>query len=631
MKRILLGLVIVGCLSTTAICEDGWEVSYLKEIKGLMYSPTESDPYSGDIFDLNDQGVVTMRGSYYKGLRDEQWEYYDVHGEVNKLEIYQTGQLRISREYNGIGNYGTAIKHGHDIEYYTNGNKRVLKTYQENVLHGEYFEDHENGQSSISGHYKNGDRVGTWTEWYVSGRKKLVETYSNDLLQGDSKKYHINGMLKSSGKYKNGKEHGVWTAWDETGRKTGSVEFKNGILWGRFISYHWNGRVESSGNNLNGELEGVFENYYDNGQMHVKAKFLGGYEEGLVTKWYRDGSKKMEGEFVQGKENGTWSYWDSTKSGVLSGQHIYEKGKLRSESTYHDNGKIMSEADYSGIKKNGKYILWYDNGQIEEQGGYRDDVMHGAWTFWYSDGQKKKENSNINGVGIVTTYYPNGRKESEGLQQNIPERFEMGYKCTFNEGKWTYWYENGQKKREEVHKDDLPDYEVDDVREWYADGTRKQDYSINEDSRKVITHWYKNGQLMGKEICSIPEDPRSQYEEWYSNGWPKSKGNYFVSSFAVQTLIEMDGLWSFWSLDKKRKDVHFKSIWSHQIDHTVAEYNPGTGIFVEKFKTGEIKEQGKVVKSTQYLGDYVKDGKWVELNENGQQIVILYNEGTVIK
>ena len=82
--------------------------------------------------------------------------------------------------------------------------------------------------------------------------------------------------------------------------------------------------------------------------------------------------------------------------------------------------------------------------------------------------------------------------------------------------------------------------------------------------------------------------------------------------------------WTYYNiLDKKRKDVHFKSIWSHQIDHTVAEYNPGTGIFVEKFKTGEIKEQGKVVKSTQYLGDYVKDGRWVELNENGQQIVIL--------
>jgi antitoxin component YwqK of YwqJK toxin-antitoxin module len=626
VNRILLGLFIVGCLSTTAICEDGWEVSYLKKIKGLMYSPTESNPYSGDIFDLNDQGVVTMRGSYYKGLRDEQWDYYDVHGEINKIEIYQSGQVRMSREYNGIDNYGTPFKHGHDIDYYANGNRRVLKTYRKNVLHGEYLEGHENGQSSVAGHYNNGDRVGTWTEWYVTGRKKLVETYSNDLLQGDCKKYHRNGKLKSSGKYKNGKEHGVWTAWDEAGGKTGSVEFKNGMLWGRLISYHWNGKVESSGNYSNGELEGVFENYYSNGQMHVKAKFLGGYEEGLATQWYRDGSKKREGKFVQGKENGTWSYWDSTKSGVLSEQHIYEKGKLRSKSTYHDTGKIKSEADYFGIKKNGKYILWYDNGQIEERGEYRDDVMHGQWAYWYDSGQKKKEYSNINGVGLVTTYYSNGTKESEGLQENIPERFEMGYKCTFNEGKWTYWYENGQKEREEIHSEDSRPYETDFEKEWYPNGNKKQDYALDNDSNEVIYTWYENGQLKSKVICGSPEKPVSSYDEWYSNGWKKSEGKYFIGYYASGTIAQRGGEWSFWSLNGSEQTVYFKARVPYD-----DRFNSQTGVFTEMAISGEIKEQGKVVESTQYPGDYVKDGRWVELNENGQQIVILYNEGTVIK
>lgn len=77
------------------------------------------------------------------------------------------------------------------------------------------------------------------------------------------------------------------------------------------------------------------------------------------------------------------------------------------------------------------------------------------------------------GENIITSYYPNGKKESEG-------QFKDGMMV----GLWTTWYENGQKEREESYVDSL----LNGKRTvWHKNGQMKE------------TAWYKDNKLDGKQ------------------------------------------------------------------------------------------------------------------------------------
>lgn len=79
----------------------------------------------------------------------------------------------------------------------------------------------------------------------------------------------------------------------------------------------------------------------------------------------------------------------------------------------------------------------------------------------------------VKGENIITSYYPNGKKESEG-------QFKDGMMV----GLWTTWYENGQKEREESYVDSL----LNGKRTvWHKNGQMKE------------TAWYKDNKLDGKQ------------------------------------------------------------------------------------------------------------------------------------
>ena len=71
----------------------------------------------------------------------------------------------------------------------------------------------------------------------------------------------------------------------------------------------------------------------------------------------------------------------------------------------------------------------------------------GLWTEWAENGQKKKKTNYKDGNLVdewifVYEYYKNGKQKIEGTLKNKKE-----------DGLWTYWHTNGQKKREVIYKD----------------------------------------------------------------------------------------------------------------------------------------------------------------------------------
>ena len=159
------------------------------------------------------------------------------------------------------------------------------------------------------------------------------------------------------------------------------------------------------------------------------------------------------------------------------------------------------------VRKNGLYKRYFDNGRQLSEENYNDGMLEGKWTYWYENGQLKLKGN---------------FKPYEVLPED--ERWERSSRYVFpardsKHGKWTEWYENGQKKREQ-------NYECGRVigkwTSWYENGNKK---SVSK---------YQDGGLpgMSKAIAD------GKFIEWYENGQKKIERRYQTN--------RAEGKWTQW-------------------------------------------------------------------------------------
>ena len=162
--------------------------------------------------------------------------------------------------------------------------------------------------------------------------------------------------------------------------------------------------------------------YYDNENIKSSTEWNHGIEDGLYTYWYNDGQKEQEGTYKGGEKDGKWTKW-------------------------YNDGQKQSEETLKNKKEDGLWTYWHKNGHKKSEKKYSDGKGQGLWTYWDKNGQKKKETSYEDGNLVdewtfVLEYHENGEKKVEGTLKNKKE-----------DGLWTYWHTNGQKKREVIYKD----------------------------------------------------------------------------------------------------------------------------------------------------------------------------------
>jgi antitoxin component YwqK of YwqJK toxin-antitoxin module len=71
-----------------------------------------------------------------------------------------------------------------------------------------------------------------------------------------------------------------------------------------------------------------------------------------------------------------------------------------------------SDKPYSG-----ESVLYYESGQKMSEGTWKDGKEDGLWTWWHENGQKRSEvtyNKHGSPDGKATWYYENGQKMMEG-------------------------------------------------------------------------------------------------------------------------------------------------------------------------------------------------------------------------
>ena len=177
-------------------------------------------------------------------------------------------------------------------------------------------------------------------------------------------------------------------------------------------------------------------------------------------------------------------------------------------------------------RKHGLHTRYFDNGQQISEEHYQDGKIDGKWTFWYENGQIQLK-GNFKPYEVL----------AEDCRAERSSRYVFPARDS-KHGKWTEWYENGQKKLEQH---------------------------------------YKCGRFIGTWIY------------WYENGQKKSVSNYIDGGLPGRRSSIVDGQFTVWHENgQKRSEGHYKK---NRLEDKLTEWDENGQIIEEQYyKNGELKD-----------------------------------------
>ena len=233
------------------------------------------------------------------------------------------------------------------------------------------------------------------------------------------------------------------------------------------------------------------------------------------------------------------------------------------------------------------------------EGKYKSGVPNGKWTYYY-------ENGNIKSVGMLlgslkeghwTYYFESGDMKSAG-----------SYEKDQKSGAWDHFYEDGSIKAQINYQNEIGEY-----REFYPYGGTKQEGKIvNDKSEREWIYYYETGET--KAIGHFNEGLRTGlWHYYYRNGKEKAVGNYHEG--------QKNGEWRYFyengsisqtgNIMRDRKQDYWKLFYPSGELKGEISFDNGSGIFREYYLNGSKKSEGRIVNDK-------KEGEWLYYDENGE-------------
>lgn len=138
--------------------------------------------------------------------------------------------------------------------------------------------------------------------------------------------------------------------------------------------------------------------------------------QGQVQDFYANGDVQMKGSYKDDKRDGIFLYYSDHKTYTSAGRYDDDRSIGRWE-TYHDNGRLASEAYYTDryflkslwdslgnqqVKNGeGKEIQYYPNGVVKSEGEYIDGYKQGYWRGYHKNGELYFEENYSRGRLII--------------------------------------------------------------------------------------------------------------------------------------------------------------------------------------------------------------------------------------
>lgn len=137
-----------------------------------------------------------------------------------------------------------------------------------------------------------------------------------------------------------------------------------------------------------------------------------------------------------------------------------KNGLIQSRICYNLNGIKVEEEFFLDRKAHGKYRIWNELGSLLIEGHYKNGLEDGKWIFYYNDGQKQME----------------GNFLSDSLC--LIERFDFELPIENENEIWTYWFQRLQHSPADG--------------EWYI---------YDRSGRKLQTLVFRKGVLVGYHLA----------------------------------------------------------------------------------------------------------------------------------
>ena len=620
---------IVRTGSYAAGKRDGSYAYYFNDGSKKEEGAWKNDQRDGLWAKYSNNGNTQKEGTYSNGKKDGVWTTWNDKGLIASKYLYENNKV--------------IDKWAFKYQFYSNGNKKTLKSTRNNKLDGKQTTWHQNGQMKSIGNYTTGKENGDFQEWYENGQMQSKVNYLNGNMDGAYSEWFDNGQMRQEGSYIDN-EFYLTTRWNNEG----DILIKDGN--GKWVGKNAEGRKlwakEYQGGRLISDWEYKYE-YFDNGQIKKESSFQGGQEDGESTIFFENGKTREEGIWKEGEylitnrwnKNGNLIIKDGqgkisgkNKEGLVLWEKEFVDGKLEFQwdnvHEYYENGQIKSETGYSENEKHGRYSIWYESGQIKEKGKNRFDAPYGFYEEWLEDGQKREEGTwaedgenliqnrwNKNGNSIIKNGA--GRiqgKNKEGLV--LWEKEYIGGRLEFDQNNEHEYYDNGQVKSEtgyfEGKKHGL-------YKNWFENGQlKKQGKYQNGNSYGRFAEWFENGQL--KEQGEYKDGQYFMTNRWSSNGGQLVKdgnGSWVgrnTAGLEVWKKLYADGLLS------KEWNYEYEYFGNGELMSSKRYNNEmNDGLFSTWYESGQKRSEG-------HWEDGKKVGKWLSWHSNGQ----LESEGSYI-
>lgn len=169
VRQVLLLSSVLFC----SACNKQAELQYfnansllLENKNGIIYH--EKKPFSGIVFQLNENADTVAIFGFYKGKEHGEWKRFYPNRQVEEIRYFDKG-VKIN----------------------------TLTRWW------------ENGQMQLQCNFKNGEYDGTFKEWNREGRLTKEMNYKNGYEEGSQKVFYDNGKIRSNYVVKNQKRIGL--------------------------------------------------------------------------------------------------------------------------------------------------------------------------------------------------------------------------------------------------------------------------------------------------------------------------------------------------------------------------------------------------------------------------------------
>ncbi len=514
----------------TSSAKDNWNITFLVEREGLVYSPNSLDPYSGNVHERQQSGQLSMSGTYVDGLKTGEWGYFAENGQLTQKERYSDGILLEQLHFR------EGKKHGWASYYNSDGRLQEAGLFSDDLRDSTWNKWFDTGQLKETASYKFGLRNGKSKLRYSSGSTREVAHFINDTLHGSYEQYDESESLKVTGFFSSGEMDSIWTEYHPEGVVMNETTYRDGLLEGVYKEYTKNQILTTEGQYRNGKKDGKWSYWLYNGTPRGQNEFVAGMLIENYSEHYTNGQLKCEGKRVNPKPI----------RGILEDTPALSESDILvgSWSWWHEDGKKQFIREYTFV----------------EELGY--SVPTGAWKNWDQNGALLESlECSPSGDEHKIEYYSDGTKKSETFHMWYPHRIHSFTKIGHPKGTHTIWYENGNTQS--IAKYDSTGEPTGKWQQFNLNGELLKEivYSVPIGS---TTEYFKSGKLKLKSHF-VNDDGGGilvgSYEEWYETGQIRIRG-YFLKRNSSWELNEWqkyselgwekgikDGMWSYWNED----------------------------------------------------------------------------------